>query len=110
MMTAGTAWSALIVAGLLDVAWAISIKYADGFSRPCWAALSLVLLAAFVWLLGRAMQVLPLGTAYIVWSGIGAAGAVLMGVVLFREPLTATRLLGFGLVIAGVWALRAQPQ
>ena len=71
-------WGILVAAGLLDVAWAIAMKYANGYTRAGWSLLSLVFLAAFVILLGRALQVLPVGTAYAVWTGIGAIGTVLM--------------------------------
>jgi quaternary ammonium compound-resistance protein SugE len=81
------AWVALLAAGVLDVLWAVAMKYADGYTRIGWSIASLVLLAAFVLLLGRSLQVLPVGTAYAVWTGIGAVGTVLMGVVLFGEPL-----------------------
>src|SRR5690606_20320046 len=74
------AWLLLVVAGLLDVAWAISMKYADGYRRPGWTLLSLALLGSFVWLLGRALAVLPVGTAYAVWTGIGAIGTAVLGV------------------------------
>jgi len=77
----------LLAAGVLDVLWAIAMKYADGYTRIGWSILSLALLAAFVFLLGRSLQVLPVGT-YAVWTGVGAVGTVLMGVVLFAEPST----------------------
>ena len=96
------AWVALGVAGLLDVAWAISMKYAAGYTRLGWSLLSLALLSAFVFLIGRALQVLPVGTAYAVWTGVGAVGTVLAGVALFREALTPLRLGGIALVLAGI--------
>jgi multidrug transporter EmrE-like cation transporter len=73
-MSLQVAWTALVTAGLLDVAWAISMKYAEGNTRLGWSIVSLVLLAAFVVLLGRALQVLEVGVAYAVWTGIGAVG------------------------------------
>ena len=73
-------------AGLLDVAWAISMKYAEGYTRPGWSVLSLALLLAFVYLLGRTLEVLPVGTAYAVWTGIGAVGTAALGMLLFGEP------------------------
>lgn len=105
-MSTSVAWIALIVAGLLDVAWAISMKYAEGYTRVSWSLLSLVLLAAFVFLLGRVLQVLPVGTAYAVWSGIGAVGTVLMGVVLFEETLDPIRIGGVVCVMVGIIALK----
>lgn len=106
-MSQTTAWLALFAAGGLDVAWAISMKYADGYTRFGWTVLSLLLLAAFVYLLGRCLTVLPVGTAYAVWTGIGAAGTVLMGALLFGESLAPLRLAGVLLVVTGIVALKA---
>jgi quaternary ammonium compound-resistance protein SugE len=108
-MSQSLAWIALVAAGLLDVAWAIAMKYADGYTRLGWSLLSLVLLAAFVFLLGRALQALPVGTAYAVWNGIGAVGTVLMGIVLFGETLNPVRLGGIALVLIGIIALKLAP-
>ena len=108
-MSPTLAWTALVVAGLLDVAWAVSMKYADGYTRLGWSLLSLAFLAAFVFLLGRALETLPVGTAYAVWTGIGAAGTVLMGVLLFGEALNAARVLGVLLVLGGIVLLKAAP-
>ena len=108
-MSQSLAWTALMTAGLLDVAWAIAMKYADGYTRPGWSILSVLLLAAFVFLLGRALQALPVGTAYAVWTGIGAVGTVLMGIVLFGETLNPVRLGGIALVLLGIIALKLAP-
>jgi quaternary ammonium compound-resistance protein SugE len=105
----GVAWLLLIVAGLLDVGWAISMKYATGYTRPGWTMLSLIFLAAFVYLLGRVLEVLPVGSAYAVWVGIGAAGTVLFGSVLFGESMTLLRGGGVALIVAGIVALRFAP-
>jgi quaternary ammonium compound-resistance protein SugE len=105
----GVAWLLLIVAGLLDVAWAISMKYAAGYTRLGWTILSLIFLAAFVYLLGRVLEVLPVGSAYAVWVGIGAAGTVLFGSVLFGESMTLLRGGGVALIVAGIVALRFAP-
>jgi quaternary ammonium compound-resistance protein SugE len=102
------AWLALLSAGVLDVLWAVAMKYADGYRRIGWNIVSLVLLAAFVFLLGRSLQVLPVGTAYAVWTGIGAVGTVLLGVVLFGESLDAVRLGCVALVAAGIVGLKLQ--
>jgi quaternary ammonium compound-resistance protein SugE len=104
------AWIALITAGLLDVGWAVSMKYAEGYTRPGWTLVSLVFLAAFVFLLGRALQALEVGVAYMVWTGIGAAGTLIMGVVLFGEALNAVKIGGIVLVLAGIVALKFAPQ
>jgi quaternary ammonium compound-resistance protein SugE len=108
-MSQSLAWTALVAAGFLDVAWAVAMKYADGYTRPGWSVLSVLLLAAFVFLLGRALQALPVGTAYAVWTGIGAVGTVLMGVMLFGETLNSARLGGIALVLTGIVALRLAP-
>lgn len=105
-MSPSLAWAMLVLAGLLDVGWAITMKYAEGYTRPGWSIASLVLLAAFVFLLGRALKVLEIGVAYSVWTGIGAAGTFLMGVVLFGETLSAMKLAGIALVLMGIVALK----
>jgi quaternary ammonium compound-resistance protein SugE len=107
-MSRNLAWIALLGAGVLDVLWAVSMKYAHGYTRLGWSIVSLVLLAAFVFLLGRSLQVLPVGTAYAVWTGIGAVGTVLMGVVLFGESLDAVRIGCIALVIIGIVGLKLQ--
>src|SRR5438445_4822446 len=105
-MSSQIAWVALVTAGLLDVGWAISMKYADGYTRVGWSIVSLVLLAAFVFLLGRALKVLEVGVAYSVWTGIGAAGTFIVGVVLFGETLSAMKIAGIVLVLTGIAALK----
>ena len=108
-MSQSMAWLMLVIAGLLDVGWAISMKYAEGYTRAGWSIVSLVLLAAFVFLLGRALQVLEIGVAYTVWTGIGAAGTLIMGVLLFGEAMSAMKLAGIALVLAGIAALKFAP-
>jgi len=105
-MSPQIAWVALVTAGLLDVGWAIAMKYADGYTRLGWSLVSLVLLAAFVFLLGRALQVLEVGIAYTVWTGIGAAGTLTMGVLLFGEALNLVKIAGIVLVMAGIVVLK----
>jgi quaternary ammonium compound-resistance protein SugE len=105
-MSQSLAWLALIMAGLLDVGWAIAMKYAQGYTRLGWSLISLVLLAAFVFLLGRSLQVLEVGIAYAVWTGIGAAGTLLMGVLLFGEALSLIKLAGIALVLGGILTLK----
>ena len=97
------AWIVLVTAGLLDVGWAISMKYAEGYTRLGWSIASLVLLAAFVFLLGRALQVLEIGVAYTVWTGIGAAGTLAMGVLLFGEALNPLKIAGICWSWSGSW-------
>lgn len=108
-MNAGTAWIMLIAAGLIDVAWALSMKLSVGYTRPGWTVVSLIALGAFVWLLGRALTALPVGVAYAVWTGIGAAGTVLIGSMLFGESLTPLKLGGVGLIVGGIVLLRSAP-
>ncbi|MCC8937703.1 multidrug efflux SMR transporter [Bradyrhizobium sp. Arg68] len=109
-MSHSIAWIALVVAGLLDVGWAISMKYAEGYTRLGWTLVSLLLLAAFVFLLGRALQVLGVGVAYTVWTGIGAVGTLSMGVLLFNEALNPMKIAGIALVLAGIAALKIAPE
>lgn len=96
----------LVASGLLDVAWAYSVKRAEGFGNVGWGLASFVLLGAFIALLMRALTALPLGTAYIVWTGIGAAGSVLVGILLLGEAATPLRLVLVGIVLLGVVGLR----
>jgi quaternary ammonium compound-resistance protein SugE len=107
-MTRSAAWIALIAAAGLDVAWALAMKRADGFRHLGWTLASLAALAGLVLLLGRSLQVLPVGAAYAVWTGLGAAGTVLLGAVLLGEALTPARLAWIGLIVAGVIGLRFQ--
>ncbi|MCA6121605.1 multidrug efflux SMR transporter [Bradyrhizobium sp. WSM 1704] len=109
-MSHSVAWIALVVAGLLDVGWAVSMKYAEGYTRLGWTLVSLVLLAAFVFLLGRALQVLGVGVAYTVWTGIGAVGTLTMGVLLFNEVLNPMKIAGIALVLVGIAALKLAPE
>ncbi|MHC1943542.1 multidrug efflux SMR transporter [Bradyrhizobium sp. UFLA06-06] len=109
-MSHSVAWIALVVAGLLDVGWAVSMKYAEGYTRLGWTLVSLLLLAAFVFLLGRALQVLGVGVAYTVWTGIGAVGTLAMGVLLFNEALNPMKVAGIALVLIGIAALKLAPE
>jgi quaternary ammonium compound-resistance protein SugE len=100
------AWFYLAVAGLFEVAWAIGLKYTDGFTRlwpSLWTVAAMILSLGF---LGLALKTLPVGTAYAVWTGIGAIGTVLLGIYLFAEPATATRLACIGLILAGIVGLK----
>lgn len=106
-MSASAAWAMLIVAGLVDVVWATTMKLSQGYTRPLWTIASLLALATFVFLLGRALTALPVGSAYAAWTGIGAAGTLLAGSVLFDEALTPLRLAGVGLIVLGVVLLHS---
>ncbi|HEU4592441.1 MAG TPA: multidrug efflux SMR transporter [Steroidobacteraceae bacterium] len=105
-MSPAAAWTLLVISGLLDVAWALSMKQAQGYTRLGWSVLSLVLLGLFVYLLGLTLRVLPVGTAYAVWTGIGAVGSVALGIVLFDEPVTAVRIGSIALVVTGIIGLK----
>lgn len=100
------AWTYLFVAGLLEIAWAIGLKYTEGFSR-LWPTIgtvtAMILSIAF---LGLALKSLPVGTAYAIWTGIGAVGTVILGIILFAEPATALRLGCVGLILAGIIGLK----
>jgi quaternary ammonium compound-resistance protein SugE len=100
------AWMYLLVAGLFEVAWAIGLKYTDGFSR-LWPSLATVAaMALSLGCLGLALKALPVGTAYAVWTGIGAVGTALLGIVLFGEPAASARLACIGLIVAGILGLK----
>lgn len=101
-----TAWLLLLVAGLLEVVWATALKASEGFTRPGYALLTAVSAAASFWLLGLAMRTLPLGTAYSVWVGIGAVGAVILGIAWFGDAATPLRLLAVTMILGGVALLR----
>jgi quaternary ammonium compound-resistance protein SugE len=100
------AWLLLAVAGVLEIVWVVGLKYADGFTRPAASMIVLVTALLSFYLLGLAVKVLPVGTAYAVWVGIGAAGAALFGVILFSEPAGLLRLTFIALIITGVAGLR----
>ena len=100
------AWIALFVAGLLEIGWAIGLKYTEGFTRLGPTTWTIAAMVASVVLLGWAMKTLPVGTAYAVWTGIGAAGTVILGILLFGEPATAIRLACVGLILTGIVGLK----
>jgi quaternary ammonium compound-resistance protein SugE len=101
------AWTLLLVAGLLEVGWAIGLKYTEGFTRLVPSALTLVAMTASVVFLALALRSIPVGTGYAVWTGIGATGTALLGIVLFGEPANAARLACIGLINAGIVGLKA---
>ena len=100
-------WPTLIAAGLFEVAWAVGLEYSEGFSRFWPSAGTVVALAASMLLLARAVETLPLGTAYAVWTGIGAVGTATLGVVLFDEPAGLARVVFLSLIVVGIVGLRA---
>jgi len=99
-------WVILFFAGLFEVGWAVGLKYTDGFSRPLPTALTVIAMAISLGLLGLAMKELPLGTAYAIWTGVGAVGTVIAGIILFGESMALVRLLSVGLIIAGLIGLK----
>lgn len=101
------AWIVLLLAGLFEVGWAVGLKWSDGFTKLLPALATIVSMVISVVLLARAMEVIPLGTAYTVWTAIGAVGSVIAGIVLFGEPSSPVRLFWLALIIAGVLGLQA---
>lgn len=100
------AWLVLILAGLLEVVWAVGLKYTEGFTRLWPSVVTLVAMVLSVVLLGWAMKSLPMGTAYAIWVGVGAVGAVICGILLFGEPANASRLVSVALIVAGIIGLK----
>lgn len=99
-------WFYLLLAGLLEVVWAVGLKYTEGFTRLGPSLLTLAAMGVGFYLLSLAMRTLPLGTAYGVWVGIGAVGAAIAGMVLFKEPATMLRVVSLVLVVAGIVGLK----
>ena len=100
------AWTILFLAGLLEVAWAIGLKYTEGFSKLLPSILTIAAMAGSIILLGMALKTLPIGTAYAVWTGIGAVGTAILGIFLFGEPATMLRLACIGLIVSGIVGLK----
>ncbi|MEW6421535.1 MAG: quaternary ammonium compound efflux SMR transporter SugE [Deinococcota bacterium] len=101
------AWILLVIAGLLEVGWAIGLKYTEGFTRPLPTVLTLISMVGSMGLLGLASRTLPIGTAYGVWVGIGAVGAAVLGIVLFSEPATPARLVFLAMMLVAIIGLKA---
>jgi quaternary ammonium compound-resistance protein SugE len=99
-------WLILVIAGLFETAWAIGLKYTDGFSRFWPSFWTIVAMVISVWLLGICVKTLPVGTAYAIWVGIGAVGTVILGILLFNEPVSALRIISLLLIIAGMIGLK----
>ena len=100
------AWVVLFVAGVFEIAWAVGLKYSQGFTRPLPTALTVASVLVSMGLLGVAVRTLPIGTAYAVWTGIGTMGTVVLGIALFGEPVTAARLVCIALIVAGILGLK----
>jgi len=99
-------WVVLTVAGLFEIGWAVGLKYSAGFSKPLPSVLTIVAMAFSLWLLAAAMKTIPVGTAYAVWTGIGAVGVAVLGMVLFGESREFLRVLCLFLIIAGIVGLK----
>ena len=99
-------WIILFFAGLFEVGWAVGLKYTDGFTRPLPTVLTIAAMAVSLGLLGLAMKELPLGTAYAIWTGVGAVGTVIAGIILFGESMALIRLASVALIITGLIGLK----
>lgn len=100
------AWALLVVAGCLEIVWVLNMKASQGFTRHAYTALTIGAAWASFVLLGLALKTLPVGTAYAVWTGIGALGAAVLGILWFNEPATALRLASIGLILLGIVGLK----
>lgn len=100
------AWIYLLTAGILEVIWASYMKLSEGFSKPVPSIITLVTMIASFWLLSLAMRHLPLGTAYTIWTGIGAVGAFIVGLVFMGESVNATRIIAAILIVAGIVTMK----
>lgn len=100
------AWAFLTIAGLFEIGWAVGLKYSDGFSKPFVSTLTVMAMVASVWLLSLAMKTIPVGTAYAVWTGIGAVGVAVLGMVLFGESREVLRVICLFMIIAGIIGLK----
>jgi quaternary ammonium compound-resistance protein SugE len=100
------AWLILFAAGLLETGWAVGLKYTEGFSRLWPSVWTIVAMVLSLVMLSYALKSLPIGTAYAVWTGIGACGTAILGIVLFGEPATVARIISLGLIVAGIVGLK----
>jgi quaternary ammonium compound-resistance protein SugE len=101
-----TAWIVLVVAGLMEIVWSIGMKYSQGFTRIGPSITTFVAAGISFWLLAAAVKVLPVGTAYAAWTGIGAVGAAVLGIILFKEPATIGRIVCILLIVGGTVGLK----
>ncbi len=99
-------WVILVLAGLLEVCWAVGLKFSEGFSRPIPTILTVLAMALSMFLLGISVKHLPIGTAYAIWVGIGTLGASILGIILFKEPLNAFRIASLALIILGIVGMK----
>jgi len=99
-------WTYLLIAGLLEIVWAVGLKYTEGFTRLMPSVVTLAAMAASMVFLGLALRTIPIGTGYAVWTGIGAVGTAVLGIMLFGEPATVARLVCIVLIVAGIAGLK----
>ena len=99
-------WTYLFVAGLLEVVWAIGLKYTEGFTRLWPSVVTIAAMIVSIWFLALALRTIPVGTGYAIWTGIGAVGTAILGIALFAEPATAARLICIGVIVAGILGLK----
>ena len=99
-------WIILLIAGLFEISWAVGLKFSHGFTQIIPSIITVICMVASFYFLALALKHLPLGTAYAIWTGIGTIGTVIFGIILFKEPVTAVRLLCIGLIISGITGLK----
>lgn len=100
------AWITLAAAGLFEIVWAVGLKYADGFTKPVPSAITITAMVISMWLLAQAARELPIGTAYATWTGIGAVGAAILGIILFQESANLMRIGCVALIVLGIVGLK----
>lgn len=99
-------WIYLLIAGVLEIIWAYTMKLSNGFSRPLLSVTTLITMAGSFWLLSVAMRTIPLGTAYTIWTGIGAIGSLALGIIFLNEPITLSRIFAAALILSGLFLMR----
>jgi quaternary ammonium compound-resistance protein SugE len=100
------AWTYLVIAGLMEIAWATGLKYSEGFTKPLVSVVTAILMIASFYFLSLALKTLPIGTAYAIWTGIGAVGTAIVGIALFGESREAIRVICMLLIVAGIIGLK----
>ena len=100
------AWIYLTIAGVLEIVWAIGLKYTEGFTKLVPSVITIAAMIASIWFLALALRTIPVGTGYAVWTGIGAVGTAILGIVLFAEPATAARVGCIAVIVAGIVGLK----
>lgn len=101
-----TAWIYLLIAAVLEIAWVIGMRYSEGFTKLVPTVIMLVIMFANIWFLAQALRVIPIGTGYAIWTGIGAVGVAIIGIILFNESASVARIACIGLVVCGIIGLK----